>query len=77
MSQELATTDVIANDQPQADIFKLEIDHFEELFDYLSLEHLVALAESCKRMQFIVGYYIKMNYAGIQPYFRSDGISER
>lgn len=52
-----------ANDQPQAEIFKLKMDHFAELFDWLSLGDLAALGQTCKRMQRYVGYHIKTNYA--------------
>ena len=66
--------DVNRNDQSQAEIFKLSVDHFEELFDWLSLSDLVAFGQTCKRMQRIVGYWIKTNYGGIRPEFRDDGI---
>ncbi|XP_055303244.1 uncharacterized protein LOC129568928 [Sitodiplosis mosellana] len=74
MSVESASADVIPNDQPQAEIFKLKIDHFEELFDWLYLKDLVALSKTCKRMQRIVGYYIKTTYAAIKFNCTSDGI---
>lgn len=46
-------------EQPQAEIFKLKMDHFEELFDWLSLKDLLMLSQTCQRMKHIVGYYIK------------------
>ncbi|XP_055303248.1 uncharacterized protein LOC129568933 [Sitodiplosis mosellana] len=74
MSVGSASADVIRNNQSQAEIFKLKIDHFEELFDWLSLNDLVALSRTCKRMQRIVGYYIKTTYAAIKFNCTSDGI---
>lgn len=69
------SADLIANNQSQVEIFMLKIDHFEEIFDWLSLNDLVVLAQTCKRMQCIVGYYTKTNYAGIKPQFDCNGIS--
>ncbi|XP_055303250.1 uncharacterized protein LOC129568935 [Sitodiplosis mosellana] len=66
MSVGSASADVIRNNQSQAEIFKLKIDHFEELFDWLSLNNLVALSKTCKRMQRIAGYYIKTTYAAVK-----------
>lgn len=75
MSEENASSvDVVPNDQPQAEIFRLKMDHFEELFDWLSLEDLTALGETCKRMQSIASFYVKTNYAAIYPEFEEDGI---
>lgn len=51
--------------QKQSEIFKLKIDHFEELFDWISLKDLIALGRTCKRMQRIVGYYLRTNYPAI------------
>lgn len=65
----------VSNQQPQAEIFKLKVDHFEELFDWLSLKDLVALGQTCKRMQHIVGYWIKINYAAVKFESRKDGIA--
>lgn len=53
------------DEQSQAEIFKLKMDHFEELFDWLSVKDLIALGQTCKRMQCIVDYYIRMKYAEI------------
>lgn len=54
--------DIFANDQPQAEIFNLKMDHFEKFFDWLSVKDLIALGLTCKRMQRYVGYCLKTNY---------------
>lgn len=68
------STNIFPNDQIQSEIFKLKMDHFEELFDWLSLEDLVMLGKTCQRMRRIVGYYFKTNYSAIKPRVESHGI---
>lgn len=48
----------------QAMICKLKLDHYEKLFDWLSLEDILMLGQTCNRMKRIVGQYIKTHYAG-------------
>lgn len=43
-------------------IFKLNVDCFEEIFDYLSLGELCIFRRTCRRMKQVVDYYIKLNY---------------
>lgn len=43
-------------------ILKLDVDCFEELFEWLPLADLLALRETCKRLQQIVDYFIRTNY---------------
>lgn len=47
---------------PMAAIFKLNVDCFEDWFDWLSLKDLKALRLTCKRMKQVVDYYIRINY---------------
>lgn len=42
-------------------IFKLNIDCFDELLDYLSTNDLLALGRTCKTLQQVVGEYMKEN----------------
>lgn len=44
------------------DIFKLTVDCFEEVFDYLSLKDLAAIGQTCKRMQRIAGHCFQQNF---------------
>lgn len=58
---------VIESENPSDDktpprIFKLNVDCFEELFDWLSLADLRAFRQTCKRMKRVVDYYIEINY---------------
>lgn len=43
-------------------IFKMNVDCFEELFEWLSLRDLKTLRQTCIRMKQVVDYYIKMNF---------------
>lgn len=54
-----------SNVETSADIFKMNIDCFEELFDWLSLGDLFDLRVTCKRFKKIVDYYFKVNYPRI------------
>lgn len=56
-------------------IFKLDIDCFEEIFDWLSLKDLYALCETCKRLQTVAGLYFQQNFASIEVQCEEDGIS--
>lgn len=49
--------------QKPADIFKLNLDCFEEMLEYLSATDLRALSQTCKLLQQLVGAYVKMNYS--------------
>lgn len=43
-------------------IFKLTIDCFDDLFDYMSLKDLSYIGQTCKAMQRVTGEYFKRNY---------------
>lgn len=45
-------------------IFKLDIDCFEESFDYLPFEDLLNVGKTCKRLQQVAGYCFQQNYLG-------------
>ncbi|XP_055301890.1 uncharacterized protein LOC129568249 isoform X2 [Sitodiplosis mosellana] len=52
----------VRNAEPLPDIFKLNVDCLEEIFDYLSLTDLSAVAQTCKKMQKIAGYCFQQSY---------------
>lgn len=55
--------DVINIDEnPPPSIFKLNVDCFEELFDYLTLQELHSLGQTCTKMHHIIGYFFRQNY---------------
>ncbi|XP_031620762.1 uncharacterized protein LOC116339185 [Contarinia nasturtii] len=70
-----AKRDIVAVNEEQqlADIFKLNIDCFELVFDYLSLKSLTAVSQTCKRMQTIAGYCFQLNYRSANVEFYDDG----
>lgn len=53
--------------EPMADslpsIFKLSINCFKDIFEYLSLKEIKALRQTSKRLKRVIDYYITMNYA--------------
>ncbi|XP_031634390.1 uncharacterized protein LOC116347800 [Contarinia nasturtii] len=65
---------VAVNDEQQlADIFKLNVDCFEEVFDYLSLADLASMAQTCTRIQQIAGHFFQLNYRAEKVWFDKDG----
>lgn len=44
-------------------IFKLDVDCFEELFEWLSMDDLRALRQTCTRLKQVVDFYIDTNYS--------------
>lgn len=69
--------EIIPNNSPSHElppIFKLKMDHFEEIFEWLSIKDLVMLGQTCNRMKQIVGYYIKMHYTATVFNYEEDGI---
>lgn len=52
-------------------IFKLTIDCFDDLFDYLSLKDLSSIGQTCKAMQRVAGEYFKRNYFAFEDYNHS------
>ena len=54
-----------ARDVPLApSIFKLNVDCFEKLFDYLGKEDVHAFGQTCKRMQWVAGHYYRQDMPG-------------
>lgn len=43
-------------------IFKLNVDCFEEIFNYLAIHDIFAMGETCTRMQNVAGYYFQQNF---------------
>ena len=54
-----------ARDVPLApSIFKLNVDCFEKLFDYLGKEDVHAFGQTCKRMLRVAGHYYRQDMPG-------------
>lgn len=64
----------VRNDELTKSIFKLNIDCLEEMFNYLSTEDLLAIGQTCKTMQQVVGEYFKENYTAASKFGGNDGI---
>lgn len=47
-------------------IFMLNIDCFQELFEYLTLEDLISFGKTCTRLQQVAGHYFKQNYSKLK-----------
>lgn len=54
------------NNESRPKIFKLNADCCELVFEWLSLENLLSLRSTCKRMKLVVDYYIKLNYCKVR-----------
>lgn len=81
-TQHLAAFEVIAGpsiENPASAILKLNIDAFDELFEWLSLIDLFALRKTCKRLKLVVDFHlrsfypaIKLGYGKIESIFQLD-----
>ncbi|XP_055303147.1 uncharacterized protein LOC129568844 isoform X2 [Sitodiplosis mosellana] len=60
--------------QPQSKIFKLDIDCFDEIFEYLSLKDLHSFGQTCKTMQKVSGEYFKRYYSAAETHIKNGGI---
>lgn len=60
------TSDGALSPQLTSRIFELNIDCFEELFEWLSFKDLLALRQTCKQFKKIVDYYIKEYYPAVK-----------
>lgn len=56
--------DSAATGEQTAKIFKLDVDCFDEIFDYLSFEDLISLSKTCKYLQQLTGDCFHKNYLG-------------
>ncbi|XP_055306484.1 uncharacterized protein LOC129570787 [Sitodiplosis mosellana] len=69
-NNELAIVDLY-REQP-VQMFPLNIDCFDEIFDYLSLKDLHHFAQTCSAMQKVCGEYFKFNFFA-NDYYRIEG----
>ncbi|XP_055306450.1 uncharacterized protein LOC129570761 [Sitodiplosis mosellana] len=63
-----------SNKESSPKIFKLTIDCFDEIFEYLSLKDLHSFGQTCKTMQKVAGEYFKQNYSAAEKFCAKDGI---
>lgn len=65
--------DVSAENEQPSDLFKLNIDCCEAVFDWLPLEDMIAIGNSCKLLQQKAGYCFSRTYSDIKIVSHSDG----
>lgn len=56
-----------------SDIFKLNVDDFEDIFDYSPLKDLISIGNTCKRLHQVAGHCFRLAYPNITCY----GIADR
>lgn len=56
-------------------ILKLDIDCFFKIFDWFSLKDLIAVGQTCKRLQQVAGEFFQLNYAALNGRGGDNGIS--
>lgn len=62
-SAEIDTDEAAITIEQTGVIFKLDIDCFEESFDYLPFKDLVNVGGTCKRLQKVAGHCYQQNYS--------------
>lgn len=70
---DVATCGVFPLNSKDSAILKLDIDCFEETFDYLHLKDLISIGETCQRLQNVSGYVFHQNYSNVLKQCTSDG----
>lgn len=54
--------------QPNLKFFKVNVDCWERVFDFMALCDIIAMSQTCQRMQQIAGYYFRKNFHGTPFY---------
>lgn len=63
---------IVAMGASNPDIFRLNVDCFEDLFEYLSFKDLTIVGQTCKRMQRVVGHYFQQSYDAARVTFHNN-----
>lgn len=71
-SNEAATSSASLDDS-KPKIYKLNINCFEAIFDYLSLEDLSACSKTCKLMQTVAGHILRTKYTFLRVFIDEFG----
>lgn len=64
----------ITNTARSPEMFILNSDCFDEIFEYLSLKDLRSIGQTCKTMQTIAGEYYKRNYKSAEKFSADNGV---
>lgn len=70
------TTVSAKNNEQIAKIFKLNVDCFEEIFDFLSVGDLMTISRTCKRLQKIGGNFFRSTYSGFTMIYYDSRVSD-
>ncbi|XP_055301901.1 uncharacterized protein LOC129568254 [Sitodiplosis mosellana] len=65
--------DILKNDAASPAIFKLDIDCFHEIFDWLQLHDVTSFGRTCKRLQQVAGDFYRSNYVSKRIIAESGG----
>lgn len=60
-----APADTLQDLEQLPDIFKLNIDCFEDVFDYMPMTDLIVVGKTCKRLQKVAGHCFRRTYPNI------------
>lgn len=60
--------------QSSSAIFKLDVDCLHEILDYLSQNDIIAISQTCKRLQRVAGDFFRTNYIAKVARGKNDGI---
>lgn len=64
-------------DEPPPKLFRLNVDCFEHVFEWLSLKELLVFRSTCKPMKLVVGDYIQLKYKKLQQQKIGNLVNER
>lgn len=59
---------------PTKTLSTLDLDCLDEIFDWLTLDDLLIVSRTCKRIQWAAGDYFQTNYAALRAEAKPDGI---
>lgn len=71
---EIPSSITLSSEKPTSEMFILNVDCFDEIFEYLSLKDLYAFGCTCKTLQQIAGEYFRRNYKSAEKFSGKNGI---
>lgn len=71
---EISSSITLSSEATASEMFALNVDCFDEIFEYLSLKDLYAFGCTCKTLQQTTGEYFQRNYKSAEKFSRKNGI---
>lgn len=71
---EVSCIECAQNAESSSAIFKLDVDCLHEILDYLSQNDIIAISQTCKRLQRVAGDFFRTNYIAKMARGENDGI---